>query len=168
MTNPPPATPDPTTARTGILVVNDQPNGENQYTTLAAACTAANSGDVIELRYSGRREASPETPIRLANTRLTIRAGEGFHPVIVFRPSPEDKDPVKFPRSMFTLTGGELTLFGVAIELTVPRGVAPESWSLFEPGQGETVRLKRCLLTIRNASDRQTAFHPGFTIQNMR
>ena len=150
----------PLVKRTGILIVNADGKGENEFATLAAACSAASSGDVIELRYSGRRQQTPEIPIRLANLRLTIRAGEGFQPVVVFRPSPEDRDPVKYPRSMFTLTGGELTLFQVAVELTVPREVAAESWSLVETGHAQIVRLKKCLLTIRNASDRQTAFHP--------
>lgn len=146
--------------RTGILIVNGQPGSPNQYASLAAACSAASSGDVIELRYNGRRDQTPETPIRLANMRLTIRAGEGFQPVVVFRPSQEDKDPVKYPRSMFTVAGGELTLFDLAVELAVPRALPAESWSLFEPRQGGMLRLKKCLLTIRNASDRQTTFHP--------
>jgi serine/threonine protein kinase len=143
--------------RTGVLVVSQRGEGPNEFATLAAACSAATSGDVIELRYNGRRD---EIPIRLTNLHVTIRAGEGFHPEIAFRPSPQDKDPVGYSRSMIALSGGELALFDVALVLDVPREVAAESWSLFEPGQSAALRLKKCLLTIRNASDQQTAFHP--------
>ena len=56
---------------------------------------------MIELRFDGPRE---EKPIRLANLRVTIRAGEGYRPVIVFRPT--EPDPVKYPRSMVTRPRG--------------------------------------------------------------
>lgn len=59
------------------------------------------NGDVIELRYNGCRD---ERPIRLANMRLTIRPGEGYQPIILFRPN--ETDPVKYPRSMFSLSSG--------------------------------------------------------------
>ena len=68
--------------------------------------------------------------MKLANLRATIRAGDGFRPLVVFRPT--NVDPVKYPRNMFTLGDGELTVMDVAVELRVPRGVAADNWSLFE------------------------------------
>lgn len=153
----PDSQPTPRSERPGVLVVTDKPEGASAFSSLAAACAAAKSGDVIELRYNGPRDG---LPVRLADVNLTIRAGEGFRPEIVFRPTAEDKDPVTYPRSMVTLVGGELMLVNVALELNVPADVAAENWSLFKPGPGQTVRLTQCVLTIRNAREQRTATHP--------
>jgi hypothetical protein len=158
---------DPATSagstRSGILIVDGQGEGENTYPTLRAACAAAGNGDAIELRYNGRRE---ESPIELANLRITIRAGEGFQPIIAFQPS--DIDPVKYPRSMFTLTGSRLTLANVSLELSVPRELPTDSWSLFEIGEAETIRLEECWLTIRNAAGGRAAYHPDVAFLRMK
>jgi serine/threonine protein kinase len=137
-----------------LLVVSNLAAGENQYTTLAAACAAARNGDIIELRYTGRRE---ERPIRMANLRVTIRAGEGYQPVIIFRP--QESDPVKYPRSMFTLTSGRLNIFNLAFEFSVPREIPADNWSLMEIRGGQAVRLEKCSLTVDNASDQLGAYH---------
>ena len=106
------------------------------------------------MRFDGPRE---DRPLKISNLRLTIRAGEGRQPVVVFRPT--DADPVKYPRSMFTLAGGQLTLTGVAAELHVPRGVPADNWSLLETWGGEMVRLERCSLTVLNTSDQGSTYH---------
>jgi hypothetical protein len=140
--------------RTGLLVVSDSASGENVFSSLDAACAAAHNGDVIELQFDGPR---PQRPIKISNLRLTIRGGEKFHPVLVFRPS--EGNPVTHRRSMFTLAAGRLTLSNVAIELYVPRDVPADNWSLLETLRGQTVRLERCWLTVRNASDQLAAYH---------
>ena len=116
----------------GVLTVGDAGVGGRNFATLAAASSAAESGDIIELRYNGRRE---EKPILLPNAKLVIRAGQGFQPVVVFRPN--DPDPVKYPRTMFSLTGSELALLNVAIELDIPRDVPADRWTLLELGRAE-------------------------------
>ena len=60
---------------------------------------------------------------------------------------------------MFTLTAGRLTMTDVAVELHVPREVPADNWSLIETWGGQTVRLERCSLTVRNASDQLTTYH---------
>jgi len=147
---------NPAAGQTGLLVVNGATDGEDQFASLSAACHAAVDGDVIELRYDGRRE---ERPISLANLKVTIRAGENYHPVIVFQPTPDDLDPLKYPRSMFTLTSGELELTDLAIELHVPRTLPAESWSLVELRGSQAIRLEDCWLSIHNASDQRSAYH---------
>ncbi len=137
----------------GILAVCDEP-GPQRFTSLSAACAAAKSGDVIELRYSGRRA---EVPLSLANLRLTIRSKEGFQPVIAFRPS--DADPYNFPHSMLRIAGGTLKLVNLAVELEMPRGVPSENWSLIEAQLVESLTLEKCLLTVKNASDQFGAYH---------
>ena len=138
----------------GVLVVDPAGETDGVFATLGAAIGAAESGDVIELRYNGRLDAEP---IALDNLAVTVRPGNGFRPVIGFGPS--EIDPIKHPCSMFTLNGGQLTLIDVPVELDVPREVLTDSWSLFEIGQGARVSLRKCWATIRNASDRQTAYH---------
>ncbi len=142
------------TKHKGLLVVSDLAAGENEFTNLPAACAAARNGDVIELRYNGPRE---EKPVHMANLRIAIRAGEGYQPVLIFRPN--ETDPVKYPRSMFCLTSGRLTISNLAMELIIPRDIAADNWSMFEIRGGQTVRLDKCALTVANASDQLTAYH---------
>ncbi len=143
-------------SRAGLLIVNERVEGENQYASLAAACAAATNGDVIELRYDGRRV---EQPVKLANLKVTIRSGEGYRPVLTFRPGKDAVDPVKYPHAMFSTTAGRLTLIGLTIELEIPRTVPVDRWSMFETQGGQNIRLQQCVLTIKNASDSLAAYH---------
>jgi hypothetical protein len=136
-------------------VVDPSAPGPNRFPTLEAACAAAATGDVIELRYNDRAQ---EPPLAIRNLKLTIRAADGYQPVVVFRSA--GLDPVKYPRAMLSLSGAQLTLVNVALEFEVPREVASGQWSLFEIRQAELVRLEKCSLTIRNNSDQLGAYHP--------
>ncbi len=147
--------------RSGVLVVDGAGAAANTYATLKAACSAATSGDVIELRYNGPRE---ESPLELAGLKIKICSGEGFTPSIAFRPKSTDIDPWKYPRSMLTLTGSRLTIANVGLELAVPRDLPPDSWSLFEIGQAETVRIEKCWLTIRS----RAAYHPDVAFLRLK
>ncbi len=138
----------------GLLVVTANPQGEDQFSTLNAAFAAAKSGDVIELRFDGPRE---EQPLKISNQQIAIRAAKGYRPRIVFRPT--GVDPIKYPRGMFGLTTGQLTLSDIAVELHVPRDVPADSWSLFETWGGVMVRLERCVLTVDNATSQGAAYH---------
>ena len=60
--------------------------GETEFPSLAAACATARNGDIIELRYDGRRE---EKPLPLADSRITIRAGKGYLPYWCFDRRPD-------------------------------------------------------------------------------
>lgn len=145
---------EPTAVGAGVLVVDGVGQKENCFATLAAAASAAANNSVIKLCFNGRQA---ERPIALGNVKLTMRAGEGFQPIVVFRPS--EVDPIQYPRSMITLNGTRLIMLNVACELEIPRGIAADCWSLFDVGQAETAHLEQCSLTIRNASDQQAAYH---------
>lgn len=145
--------PDP--SRSNVLVVRDNPTEQNEFSTLGGACAAAHDGDVVELRFNGLRE---ERPMKLSNLQITVRPAEGYRPTIVFRPN--EINPVTYPRSMLTLSSGRLTLIDVSMEMHVPREFPAENWSLIETWGGQAVHLERCVLTIRNASDQLTAYHP--------
>jgi hypothetical protein len=144
----------PPAPREGLLTVSDAAAGAGNYATLHAACSDAKSGDIIELRYNGRRL---EKAITIPNLKLTIRAGDQFQPVVVFRPEP---DPVKFPPSMLSVAGGQLYVSNVHWELDLPRDLPPE-WALVETRRADLVRFEKCTFTIRNASLGQTAYHAG-------
>jgi serine/threonine protein kinase len=146
-----------------VLVVDPQGETPDALLTLSAACAAAASGDVIELRYDGPLE---EEPLEVANLELTVRAAEGFHPVVAFRPS--EIDPLGYPRSMFTLIGSRLAMVGVGIELDMSREIPSDTWSLVEIGQGEKVALSDCRLTIRNSADQRAAYHQDVTFFRLK
>lgn len=143
-------------ARENVLVVGDEVAGGRTYASLHAACNDAKSGDVIELRFDGRRQ---ERPIVISNIKLTIRAGDRYQPVVVFRPEP-DLVPLKYPPTMLSIAGGQLYVAGVHWELDLPRNV-PSDWALFETRGAELLQFQRCTFTIRNASLGQTAYHAG-------
>jgi serine/threonine-protein kinase len=138
----------------GILLLRGNRATPERFASLGAACSAAADGETIELRYHGRRR---EAPLNLTHRQLTIRAGEGFQPGLVFRPA--EVDSIKHTRSMITLAGNRLAISGVAVEFEVPRDVPADDWSLFQMSEGQELSLARCSLTIRNASDRQAAYH---------
>jgi len=146
-----------------VLVVDPGSVGENGFATLAAACAAAKSGDTIELRFDGRQD---ERPLTLADLRLTIRAAEGCRPVVVFRPG--GMDPTKQPHSMLSLRGSELTVSGVAMEVNSTADFSLAEWCFMELHAADTVRLEQCSLTIRNASEQQTAYQPGVAFFRIR
>lgn len=140
--------------RSGVLIVRENAVGPNEFSSLGEACARARSGDVVELRFNGPRE---ERPIKLPNVQITIRPGEGYQPVLVFRPN--EINPVKYPRSMLTLRSGRLTMVDVSVEMYVPRDLPVDNWAMIETWGGQTVQLERCWLTVYNASDQRTTYH---------
>jgi hypothetical protein len=153
-----------TVEQAGVLIVGDDQSDGRQFGNLSAACSAAESGDVVELRFDGRRL---EQPIKLENRRLTIRAAEGFQPVLVFEPG--EGDPIEQPRSMLSLNAGDLTLIDVAVDLNIPRDIAAEHWSLVELRGGAKLRVQRVAVTVRNAAeDKIEAYHPNVAVFRTR
>lgn len=138
----------------GLLVVGDGQKSPQRYATLAEACAAAKNNDTIELRYSGPRE---ELPLVLSDLRVSVRAGEGFRPLVRFCPS--DTNPVSYPRGMVKLNGGGLRLAGVALELDLSRAAPSENWSLFELQSVESLWFEQCSLVVRNASNQGGPSH---------
>ncbi len=139
--------------RKGVLIVAGPDNDPDTFTTLRAAVAAAKNNDVIELRFNGRLE---EKPLAINNLKLTIRAAEGFQPILAFRPT---GDLNGIPRSMITVTGGQLSLINLPVELDLLPEAVLESWSLCELQHADSLRLENCWLTIRNASTTGGSFH---------
>ncbi len=143
-----------TTAPSGVSILPGDSGTRRQFGSLKAACSVAKNNDVIELQYSGVRI---EEPIELSNLRLTIRAGDGFRPVVAFRPARHGL--AGFGRSMITVSGGRLTLLNLGLEMDIPRDATAESWSLFETRQAEQLVLDSCTLTVRNPGESGSSFH---------
>jgi WD40 repeat protein len=64
---------------------------ERKFDTLAEAVQRASDGDTIEIRGNGPFLSQP---INIRRTALTIRAGEGFRPVITLSPEADQHDAV--------------------------------------------------------------------------
>ena len=79
--------------------------------SLADARRAARSGDADWYpRYNGRLD---EQPLSLSGVRLTVRAGEGFAPIVGFQPRQEAIRGIK-RTPMLALPGSQLTLLNSA------------------------------------------------------
>jgi len=135
-------------AEPGLLIVDPTESGRGVYDTLNAACRAATSGDVIELRFTGTITIEP---IHLQEINLTIRAGSGYQPIVRYEPPPPRGAAPR--RSLFALGGGRLTLVGVGFELRLPPDVPSDSWSLLRVAGAEAVRVGRCTLTVTQLPD---------------
>ncbi len=152
----------PSIERRGLLIVSREHQSPNEYASIADACRAAKSGDVIEIRRTGLLE---ERPLNPTVARLTIRAGEGYSPNVSFQPTEGD---LAQSRSMIALAGNQLTLIGLELQFDVPRKIVMDSWSLAEVRTGESLRMDNCTVTVRNASDNGGAYHPDVAIFNVR
>lgn len=137
----------------GLLVVGSGAKDPRRYASLAEACAAAKNNDVVELRYDGGRD---ELPIVLHNQRIEIRSGAQWRPRVVFNP---DDTTIATDRSMITISGGNLKLTGVEIELDLSAAAPSENWSLFSIDQADSLRLEHCLLTVRNATSMGSTYH---------
>ena len=128
-------------------------SGEEVLTasSLHDAVRAADNRGTIELRYNGPRE---ERPIVLENQKLILRAGEGFSPIIRFRPATGG-----MTQSMIRVTGGELRLENVQIELDLPEGASSTPWSLVEAIEPERLRFEHTALTIRDVGAEESQFN---------
>jgi serine/threonine-protein kinase len=156
----------PAAVSDGLLVVTDDPKGPREYRSLRTACSVAKDGEIIELRFDGRREAEPVT---VGLRRVTIRPGKGYWPVVVFRPN--QADPIRYPRNMISVAGGRLTLLNLVLELDVPalEAIPAASWSLLASQRAELIRLEGCTLTIRNpAAMGRSALHPDVSFFDFR
>jgi serine/threonine protein kinase len=131
----------------GVLIV-----GEGSDLTLNEAIASAmisSDIEVIELRFSDRVNIDP---FSLVNRDLTIRADQQHTPILVFHAG-TDESPAK---SMITVTGGELVLEDIHLELSA-NGSVEGDLALFELNDVEMVRLVNCTMTAANVAHEQEA-----------
>ncbi len=144
-------------------------NGEaapSPYPTLEAACNDAKDGDIIELRYNGRRSTS-EKPIRIANKKITIRAAKDYRPTITFRREPNDS-PDSFDVRFIQLENASVALINIDLDITVDESVPlaeGDQWALFFTNGGHSIRLQGVSIALNNTSARPAAlFDLGSTL----
>jgi len=152
--DPPPSLPSQGAGQ--ILTVGDN-SLPNNYTSLLAACSAAKDGDVVELHYSGSRV---ERPLILSNVKLTIRAGNGYRPTVVFAPEPDK--PFADTR-MVSVLGGQLLVRNVHWELDLPAN-SPTERSLFEAQHADLLDFENCTFTVRS----QPPYYGGVAIFDVK
>jgi serine/threonine protein kinase len=100
-----------------FLVLDGKGVGVRTHDTLAKAVQNASDGDTIEIRGNGPFVSQP---INIQRTALTIRAGEGFRPVVKLSPDAVQRD------APLLATNAALVLEG--LELHRARPEAPEGW----------------------------------------
>lgn len=100
--------------------------------------------DLVELRYDGPRVTRP-FDVTLPSRRVTVRAGTGFRPKVVFRP--EVSESVA-DRRMIRLRNCGLTWDGIPVELRLPDQPS-EDWALFHLDRAIRVEFVDTVLTVR-------------------
>jgi hypothetical protein len=108
----------------------------------------------IELRFNG---PYVESPLELVNQRLTIKAADGYQPVIAFRPQVGLSS-----RQMIRLTGGasaHVEFIGVELRLELPADPPSDGWALFSMSTGQSLQFDRCILTVADGDADQLPVH---------
>ncbi len=72
--------PEPPRAVAPFVLLTKDAQAERKFATLAEAVAAAQSGDTVEIQGNGPFVAAP---LVLLEKGLTIRAGQGYHPVLL-------------------------------------------------------------------------------------
>ena len=134
------------------VVAGDETPGKS-YSTLEAACSEAADGSRIELRFNGVRR---ETPIRISNKTLTLRAAAEYQPVIEFVPTESPGEGVQ--THMITVTDGSVHLVDLHLLMRIPSQMRADQFALFSLENAEKMRLQSVTATIENRADCPAAF----------
>ena len=108
------------------------------------------TSQIIELRYNGART---EPPLVITHPRVTIRAADGFRPVLRFQPQDYEQT------SMLTVTSKQLKIINLQVEFELGQPV--EHWSLFDVRHNAGIELERSTVTIRNGNQGRTTNWEG-------
>ena len=120
-----------------------------KYRTLEAACSEVQNGSTIELHFNGRRR---ERSLRISKKEITLRAAEGFQPVIEF--VPVNIPAEGFQTQMIKLTAGPVNLNNLNLQLTISKDVDVDDGHIALiciQGQAK-IRLQRVVIRVQNSS----------------
>ncbi len=131
---------------TAIAVYSQSGALQREYRSFEAACSAAEDGSVIELRFNGRRV---EKPCRITKKNITIRAARGHAPVLAFKPSSSDVsgDVVR----LLSLQSGPINIVNVLFEVDLSGDSPASALSLFGIVQPTSLHLANVAVTFLNA-----------------
>lgn len=155
--------PEPAPAEIRRLIVaeyapTESAIGSSYYPSFAQAVKSLDkfpNVETIELRFDGPKQLQP---FQIKTADLTIQAGEGYQPVLRFEPGATE---LAAGGQMIQQMGGNLTLSGVQIDMTLPAEASSGGWTLFELHQVSSINLRDSSMTIRNAYDDGSSIHPG-------
>lgn len=117
-------------ASTGPFVLQRSNGALTSFRTLKAAVADARSGDVVLLQYSGYPDdLATQPPVRIVGMDLTIRAGDGCRPTLVFDGAPEGTVSAG---QLISLRGnGKLSMLDIDLRFVIRDELAADRWSLF-------------------------------------
>ncbi|MCA9264218.1 MAG: hypothetical protein KDA60_10240, partial [Planctomycetales bacterium] len=103
--------------------------------------------DTIELQFSGPEVVAP---LVMNELKVTIRAGNGYLPVLMFKPPLEPR--IHEEKDMLTIVGGAIAFEDLMFELEIPHRTSSR-WSLFSLEDVESLRLTHCAVTLAGRTD---------------
>ncbi len=139
------------TEKPGFVLLGIDGAPDKEYLSLEAACTDAIDGSKIELRFNGVRLENQH--IRVENKRITVRAAEGYQPVLQLKPA---KLPFGGHRTRFiTVAGGALELANLHLTLSLDELTSAEEWAIFSLDQAQSVQLDGVTVSVANLDRRR-------------
>jgi serine/threonine-protein kinase len=140
-----------------FVLLDTESGGEKGFPTLEAACSAAPKVARIELRFDGP-VLHPQGPVRIENKQIVVRAQDGKHPVLVFRPSLAPGQ-VSASKMVSVLDAGGLKLFDVDVVVRVEPGhYADGRWAVFSLSQAVDLSMQGVSITLDNPQRSPAAF----------
>ncbi|VAX40211.1 hypothetical protein MNBD_PLANCTO02-1025, partial [hydrothermal vent metagenome] len=114
---------------------------------------------VIELAFNGRRPGAGEKNIRIANKKITIRAGKNkagklFQPLIEFAPT---ENSATDDLQLVTLLNGSVDFYDINLSLIVNEEIEAENWIFFSMRESDKLRLQGVQLSVQNPGHRNVA-----------
>ncbi len=109
---------------------------------------------IIELHFDEIIERPRSLQLPADGHEITIRAGEGYTPVLVFKPEPPR---LGSERRMLNLIGGSVAFENIHFRVELPQEMS-DNWALFNLNQIVRMRLLNCSMTIRNPMMNGAAF----------
>ena len=148
-----PAAPNPPL---GPFVLQRSGGVRTSFRTLKAAVADARSGDVVLLQYNGYPDdLISQPPVRIVGMDLTIRAGDGCRPTLIFDGAPEG---TVSPGQMISLRGnGKLSLLDIDLRVVVRDDLTADRWSLFHCTGPNKIELSNVSIDFLNADGQPAA-----------
>ncbi len=140
----------PVLRRGRVLVVDGAGGRDGRFVDLAEACAAADEGDVVELACA---QTIIDRPWTVTQSRLTIRAGAGFQPIL--RLGLPASEAGRLDTAALVTVGGKLAL--VDVHLRIDAGAVRRSTAAFALAAEQAVRMERCVVTIEGDSEAPVA-----------
>ncbi|MEZ6058805.1 MAG: serine/threonine-protein kinase [Planctomycetaceae bacterium] len=120
-------------------------NKVGDYDSLRLAMAEAKDGDTILLRFNGIRRIPRDGLDRIMGRILTLKADEGFHPVLEFQSPSGAETRVGVFR---LINNSTLTIEGVGIRLSADDSFAGGQWAVFDCNGPNKVVLRNVSLDV--------------------